>query len=162
MSLVRCRVRIAGDLRQEIEPATRGFGHGIVSWPEVLVLREIHGGDDSVTAIELVGSATTDAESEKARLSRLYDGTLVENLFPGASPRMQMTMPKGAAAELAADTRAMSDTPTFTLDLPEDELADGAADSVETPDLLGEAVAPARGRGRASSKAAPVAITEAE
>lgn len=54
MQLYRAQVLLGGDLRNIINPADRGYGHGVVSWPEVLVLRALHG-QQSVKLLEDAG-----------------------------------------------------------------------------------------------------------
>lgn len=83
-------------MRNCIEPVDRGFGHGIVSWPEVQVLRVVHGGDDTVilTADEGQFKGKHSARAEKTRLLQFgYSGAVLERLFPGSSPRMDMDPP---------------------------------------------------------------------
>jgi hypothetical protein len=83
-------------MRNCIEPVDRGFGHGIVSWPEVQVLRAIHGGEDTVLLIEDAGQAPgkISARGEKTRLLHFgYAGAALERLFPGSSPRMDLDPP---------------------------------------------------------------------
>jgi hypothetical protein len=83
-------------MRNCIEPADRGFGHGIVSWPEVQVLRAIHGGEDTVLITEDAGQlkGKHSARAEKTRLLQFgYSGAALERLFPGSSPRMDMDPP---------------------------------------------------------------------
>jgi hypothetical protein len=95
MQLYRVQVRLAGDLRNVVTPANRGFGHGVVSWPEVLVLRAVHGAD-SVLLLEDAGhlDPTPSARVEKARLQQFgYPANVIEALYPGASPRIDMDPP---------------------------------------------------------------------
>lgn len=104
MTLVTCLVRIGGDLNNVIQPASRGFGPGIVSWPEVLVLREIHGGEEAVEAIRWAGTAQSTPAAEKARLLRIYGAAVPESLFPGSDPRIPLEMPEDAMAVPEIDT----------------------------------------------------------
>lgn len=96
MQLYSVQVRLGGDMRNTIPPADRGYGHGIVSWPEVLLLRVVHGGDDTVLLVADAGQTEGEVtpRAEKGRLVNLgYPRATVERLFPGASPRMDMDPP---------------------------------------------------------------------
>ena len=96
MQLYSVLVRLGGDIRNAITPANRGFGHGVVSWPEVQVLRAAHGGDETVVLLADAGRTAADVSprAEKNRLLAFgYPRQVVERLFPGASPRMDMDPP---------------------------------------------------------------------
>jgi len=96
MQLYRVTVRLAGDMRNTVEPSDRGFGHGIVSWPEIQVLRAIHGGEDTVVLTEDAGQAPdkTTGRAEKSRLLQVgYAAGILERLYPGSSPRMDLDPP---------------------------------------------------------------------
>lgn len=94
MQLYRAQVLLGGDLRNIINPADRGYGHGVVSWPEVLVLRALHG-QQSVKLLEDAGRVdpSPSARAVKAKLLSQYPGERVEELYPGASPRIEMDPP---------------------------------------------------------------------
>jgi hypothetical protein len=83
-----CRVNLSGQ------------GHHIivfdqfktVSWPEVQVLMGLHGQENVFDIKPLRLTDGIDAKQEKVRLGAKY-GRIVEQVFPGALPRMEMTMP---------------------------------------------------------------------
>jgi hypothetical protein len=94
MQLYRAQVLLGGDLRNIINPADRGYGHGVVSWPEVLVLRALHG-QQSVKLLEDAGRVdpSPSARAVKAKLASQYPRERVEEMFPGASPRIDLDPP---------------------------------------------------------------------
>lgn len=107
MTLVRCMVRINGSLDNVVPPADRGFGVGIVSWPEAELLKHLHGADDCLEGLKRVGYAETTTRDEKARLVRIYGDRAVEEMFPGVAPQMELEMPENAvSASAEADAEA--------------------------------------------------------
>lgn len=65
-----------------------------VTWPEIEILSAIHG-RESVTDVVLVKSDDNDdTVEEKARLLSKYGKAVVEHVFPGFTPRMEVSMPK--------------------------------------------------------------------
>ena len=93
MTLLWCLIRIQGDMNQVTPPSDRGFGPCIISWPEAQVLAVIHNADDALEQVRVVGTAETTPRAEKARLNALYGDKVVEQLFPGVSPRMELEAP---------------------------------------------------------------------
>lgn len=89
MHLVACIIALGGDTGQLLH---RG-PHDPVSWPEVGVLQMIHG-EDAVTDFTVV-SEDDDAtrQSEKLRLVSIYGAGIVEQVYPGRNPMMELTMP---------------------------------------------------------------------
>jgi len=88
MHFVTAMVRLGGDLlnvvpRGEFNP---------VSWPEIEVLRHIHGGD-SIVDVKAFVKVTQSAKDEKERLRRIYGAATVEEVFPGRNPQMELDMP---------------------------------------------------------------------
>lgn len=90
MQLYSVLVRKAGDLSNTLQPRNRGWGPGIVSWPEVCVLRAVHGGADTVLLLEDAGKVEAPtSRAEKARLLSFgYPRAVVERLYPGGNPQM--------------------------------------------------------------------------
>lgn len=65
--------------------------HDPVSWPEIGLLQFLHG-EEHVFNAEVVGEEKTNPYAEKERLRRVY-GDVVENVYPGRAPYMEMDMP---------------------------------------------------------------------
>lgn len=63
-----------------------------VSWPEVGVLQVLHG-EESVFNIEVIDELTRHRSAEKLRLQRLYGDQIVEAIYPGRSPTIEMQVP---------------------------------------------------------------------
>lgn len=59
-----------------------------VSWPEIEIIRGIHG-NDSVIDVKPFVSVNVTPKEEKDRLRAIY-GPLVEDVFPGRNPQMEM------------------------------------------------------------------------
>ena len=88
MHFVTCMVRLGGDLlnvvpRGEFNP---------VSWPEVDVLRTLHG-EDSVTDVKAFVKVSQTAKAEKERLRAIYGAMVIEDIFPGKNPQMELEVP---------------------------------------------------------------------
>jgi hypothetical protein len=62
-----------------------------ISWPEAQVIMALHG-EENVYELKPVVISDTSAVDEKNRLLGKY-GKVVERVFPGRSPRMEMEMP---------------------------------------------------------------------
>jgi hypothetical protein len=62
-----------------------------VSWPEVQVLMALHG-DENLMEIKPCKVSETTTRAEKNRLYAKY-GNIVERVFPGHAPRMELLMP---------------------------------------------------------------------
>lgn len=88
MHFVSCMVRLAGEsnmvvARTEFNP---------VSWPEVEVLRHIHG-EDAIVDVKVIAKVDQPAKAEKDRLSVIYGPAVLEDVFPGRNPSMEMEAP---------------------------------------------------------------------
>jgi hypothetical protein len=87
MHLCTCKINLAG----------QGFTHvnildtDPVSWPEAQVLIALHG-DENVFDIKPIKVTDINHRMEKNRLYAKYGG-IVEKVFPGRNPRMEMLMP---------------------------------------------------------------------
>ena len=64
-----------------------------VSYPEVEILRHIHG-DDAVLDVKPIAEVEQSVKEEKERLQLKYGGSVVEDVFPGKNPRIEMDAPK--------------------------------------------------------------------
>ncbi len=82
-------VAIAGDKNQIVH---RGRFNP-VSWPEIEVLRAVHG-DDSVTEVNPFVEVEQDPRAERERLVLIYGGEALNLCFPGRNPRMDMNAPE--------------------------------------------------------------------
>ena len=90
MHFVSCKVRLAGNMAMEV--VRDAFNP--VSYPEVEVLRYLHG-DDAVLDVSVIGEAEQTAREEKERLSLIYGTGVVETVFPGRNPSaLELEMPK--------------------------------------------------------------------
>ena len=63
-----------------------------VSWPEVGVLQTLHG-EDCVFNIEVIDEVVRHRAAEKLRLQRIYGDGVVEAIYPGRSPTIEMQVP---------------------------------------------------------------------
>lgn len=59
-----------------------------VSWPEIEIIRAIHG-DDAVVDVKPFVRVEQTAKEEKERLLQKY-GSIVEDVFPGRNPQMEL------------------------------------------------------------------------
>lgn len=95
MHFVSCKVRLAGNMGMEV--VRDAFNP--VSYPEVEVLRYIHG-DDAVLDVKVIGEAEQSARDEKERLSLKYGTSVVETVYPGRNPSaLELEMPKAKVEE---------------------------------------------------------------
>ena len=92
-TLCTCDVQIGGDVRN----IKHRNEHVPVTWPEIDVLKAVHG-ESSVTDIKAIGTRETTSVEEFKRLAERYGRKVVVELFPGKRPQMQLIMPKGAKA----------------------------------------------------------------
>lgn len=101
-----------------------------ISWPEAQVLMALHGEEN---VYELKPCATTDTlpRIEKERLLVKY-GLIAEKVFPGYSPRMEMTMP-GEPEQIATTNGNGEPTPGPAPDDDEDDGDDESAKGVDPP-----------------------------
>jgi len=95
MHFVSCKVRLAGNMGMEV--VRDAFNP--VSYPEVEILRYIHG-DDAVLDVKVIGEAEQTARDEKERLSLKYGTSVVETVYPGRNPSaLELEMPKAKVEE---------------------------------------------------------------
>lgn len=78
--LLGCEICIGGDkdntvVKDQFDPVT---------YPELLILKAMHDGDDGVRDVVAVGHVERDINAERERLSLKYGAALVAGLFPGA------------------------------------------------------------------------------
>lgn len=86
MDYCSCLVALGSDIMNVV---ARGDDNDAVSWPEIQVLRVIHG-PASVTEIKQIYKAETTPAEEKTRLAELYGDELLDKIYPGVNPMMQL------------------------------------------------------------------------
>jgi hypothetical protein len=91
MHFCTAKIRLAGNVGMEV--VRDAFNP--VSYPEVDVLRSIHG-DDAVLDVQVIAETEQTARDEKERLVLKYGSSAVEAVYPGRSPRMELTAPKAS------------------------------------------------------------------
>jgi len=64
-----------------------------ITYPELLILRAIHGGEEHVHSVVAVGYAERENKHEIERLSIKYGERLVRGLFPGALTMLPLEDP---------------------------------------------------------------------
>lgn len=89
MILFSCHVALGGDQRNQVPPADRGWGQGVVSGPEIEVLVAGHGQGSVIDPVPVLKTETT-PRAEKARLAAIYTVPVVEKVFPGQNPQMNL------------------------------------------------------------------------
>lgn len=83
MQIIECLVAVAGDTQNIVH---RGEDTPI-TYPEMLVLQYLHG-DDAVSDAFMLGTEERDNDDELARLRTTYGAKAVQDVFPGAKPRL--------------------------------------------------------------------------
>jgi hypothetical protein len=87
LQMVSAYIALAGDQNNIV--ARDAFNP--ISLPEVFILRDIHGGEDSVTKVSEVSRIDRSPEEEYERLSLKYGGR-VSKLFPKMAGRVNLPM----------------------------------------------------------------------
>jgi hypothetical protein len=88
MHLCSAHIMLGGDTGNVL---VRGADNP-VSWPEIGLLQFLHG-EESVFNITALEAVQTTPAKEKDRLSRIYNPSTVDMIYPGRVPVMEMTMP---------------------------------------------------------------------
>ncbi len=88
MHICTAHVMVGGDIANVM---VRGRFNPL-TWPEIGVLQFIHG-EEAVFNVEPIKSAKVNASQEKQRLASIYGAAIVEQLYPGKSPVMELDMP---------------------------------------------------------------------
>ena len=88
MDYVTAKIALGGD---QLHIMYRGPDNP-VSWPEVRVLQRLHG-DDSVFDCDFVRSEQSNVQMEKMRLVGVYGVEVVNLIYPGARPLIDMEFP---------------------------------------------------------------------
>lgn len=94
MDIVLAEIHLYGDIRASTVKE--------ITVPEIAVVRGLHG-RNSVAVREKVGSVKRSEREEKHRLTTVY-GKIVETIYPGEVPRMDMELATPAASKPARKT----------------------------------------------------------
>ncbi len=90
-----------------------------VTYPELMVLEEIHG-EGSIRECAVIGEKETTAAAEKSRLLQRY-GAIVEHVYPGRSPQMELTDPTYKPAKVGKGKGKSEDKTDDKSGEPEDD-----------------------------------------
>lgn len=116
MHFVTCEIRLAGDMLNTVPRDT----FRPVSWPEVEVLRLIHG-DASIVDVKPFVRVEQSAKAEKERLRHIYGNEIVETVFPGRNPQMEMEAPGAKLPEQIPLWKSPIDIEPAGYDVPPEE-----------------------------------------
>ena len=86
--LIGCTINLGGDRNSVI---VRSRYDNPVTYPELMILRFIHGGDEHVHHAMAVGEVEREHGAEFERLTRLYGDEVVVQMFPGGDRRLPTT-----------------------------------------------------------------------
>lgn len=125
--ILTAQIALAGDITN----VAHRSASNPVTYPELLVLEEIHG-EGSIRECTVIGEQETTAVAEKSRLLQRY-GAVVEQVYPGRSPQMEMIDPtyKPAKAD-KADKPVKADKPAKGKKADEDKVEDEDTPSEDT------------------------------
>lgn len=82
---LKCNVAVGGDIRQVVHMSN-------LTWPEVCVLRELHG-DQFVTEILVTHIADINEHEAFTHMRMTYPEPVVKALYPGVSPNIKYGAP---------------------------------------------------------------------
>lgn len=125
-------VAIAGDPQQIV---FRGL-HAPISWPEIEVIRVMHG-DDAVREAKPFVQVEQSIRAEKERLGLIYGEVVDKQVYPGRNPRMELDAPDMTPLSPGTPwfnpiTGMVETTPgTNPLSAAEDEIAEATAAPVK-------------------------------
>jgi hypothetical protein len=100
MHYCTCRINLAGQGFHILDIlATEPM-----SWPEIQLMMSMHG-DENIYGIKPIATVDTSPMEEKRRLMGKYRGqqALIERVFPGRTPQMDLLMPGELDTQPAAD-----------------------------------------------------------
>jgi len=113
MQRATCKVRLAGDLGNEVQKLN-------VSPAEIAILRDLHGGYDSVKDIQPTSMDKSPHADERRRLASIYGQHVVDRIFPGQYNPLPVTLkdiePKPSLDEEAANADSKRVTATVPMD----------------------------------------------
>lgn len=85
MHFCTAKIALSGDLLNVVHRDS----FAPVSWPEIEILRTLHG-EEAITDIKPFVRIEQSAKDEKHRLAVIYGAEIVEHVFPGRNPQMQL------------------------------------------------------------------------
>ena len=88
MHFCTAKIQLAGDLRNVVH---REHDRPI-SWPEAEILSYIHG-EEAILDVKPFVSVKQTAKEEKERLGFIYGHSVVDDVFPGKNPQMELDAP---------------------------------------------------------------------
>lgn len=104
MKLYDCKVRVMGDVRDEV----RKYG---VTQAEITVLRRIHG-DDAVSEITAAGNTDRSEHDERDRLNGSYGARTIDKIFGVPVARISDELPTFTDVEDAESLASATALPT--------------------------------------------------
>jgi hypothetical protein len=118
MDYVTAKINLGGDVGNVM---CRGPDRP-VSWPEVTVLQFLHG-EDAVYDCDFVRTDPSTSQNEKRRLLGIYGAEVINTLFPGARPLMELEFPgdKTVAVQARPPKRAPPTREQRERDIAQDE-----------------------------------------
>lgn len=90
-------VRLGGDINNTVRKRN-------VSPAEIVILRAIHGGPDSIQDVQPIMMDKMPHQQERARLAYLYGDKVVDHCFPGAFVQLPVTL-----KDIAIDAEAVDE-----------------------------------------------------
>jgi hypothetical protein len=126
MDYVTAKIALGGDPQHIM---FRGSDNP-VSWPEVRVLQHLHG-EDNVFDCDFVRSEHSNVQMEKMRLLGVYGADVVNSIYPGARPMIEMEFPgdRDAAGQKRPERRPVPSSD----DRPPDDEPPAAVRSPQAP-----------------------------
>lgn len=106
-------IRLAGDMRNAVTRTE----FSPVSWPEIELLRFLHGSDAVVDPKPFV-RVEQSAKAEKERLVLIYGTNATETVFPGKNPQMEMEAPNAKLPDHTPRWRSPIDVEVAGYDVP--------------------------------------------
>jgi len=85
MQVCNCTVRLGGSMLNTVPKKN-------VTVAEIVVLRAIHGGEDTVVNIQPIKNDKRPHAEELQRLIDRYGAKVVTNMFPGAHPKLPVDL----------------------------------------------------------------------
>lgn len=112
MEVCDCLVKLGGDVRNEV-PVSK------ITPAELIVLRAVHGGAETVTVQKVTGLSPLSSTGERMRLMSKYPRhqRQITEMFPGLAPQFPMTVAEAeelAAMELSVSEKEVNPDPLET------------------------------------------------
>jgi hypothetical protein len=122
MHFCTAKIQLAGDLRNVVHREQ----DRPISWPEAEILRYIHG-EEAVLDVKPFVSVKQTAKQEKERLGLIYGHSVVDDIFPGKNPQMDLDAPGAKVPEKVDNWRNPIDQEPAGYDVPPEQRAKPAA-----------------------------------